>query len=511
MRKTGVLLHLSSLPSCWGIGDFGQESVRFASFLNKAGISLWQILPVTPIAEIMGNSPYSPTSAFAGNFLFISPELLVDSGFLSKNDPDLIDPPIFSKEKVDFPKVRRFKQKLLHKAFERFKVRKNDFKNDYEFFLHQNQYWVESWSFFTALKKFYKGKPWFEWDKGIKHRTHEALHQAWLDYKNEIEYERFVQFVFFQQAKDFRALLNYLNIELVGDVPIYTTLDSADVWVKPWLFQLDHELRPAFVAGVPPDYFSETGQLWGNPLYDWDAMRCEDDNFSWWRSRLRHSLQLFNFLRIDHFRGLVGYWSVPTDEETAKNGSWVAVPYQDFFAALRKDFPDSPFWAENLGIITQDVDSVMKDMGFPGMLILQFAWNGTPSNYYAPHNHTNDNVVYTGTHDNNTTLGWFMEDVTEEEINSLSTYIGKEINEGNICEELIRLTLSSVADYAVIPMQDFLRLGTEARFNKPSTPSGNWDWRMLPGMATETLAQEILKKVKIYGRSPANHDTKIKP
>jgi 4-alpha-glucanotransferase len=258
---------------------------------------------------------------------------------------------------------------------------------------------------------------------------------------------------------------------------------------------------------VPPDYFSKTGQLWGNPLYNWNTMR--EDNFSWWMSRLCHSLQLFNFLRIDHFRGLVGYWSVPADEKTAENGAWQAVPHRDFFAALRKEFPNGQFWAENLGIITQDVDSVMKEMEFPGMLILQFAWNETPSNYYAPHTHRICNVAYTGTHDNNTTLGWFMDDATKEEQSSLSEYIGKDINKDNVCEELIRLTLSSVADCAVIPMQDFLKLGTEARFNKPSTTSGNWSWRMLPDMATKTLAHEIYKKVKIYGRSRAKRDTEI--
>jgi 4-alpha-glucanotransferase len=274
-----------------------------------------------------------------------------------------------------------------------------------------------------------------------------------------------------------------------------------DVWVKSWLFQLDKDLSPTFIAGVPPDYFSKTGQLWGNPLYNWDIMA--ESNYSWWISRLRHSLQLFNYLRIDHFRGLVGYWAVPSDEKTAENGSWQEVPHKDFFAALRKEFPDSPFWAENLGIITQDVDSTMKDMGFPGMLILQFAWDKVSKNYYAPHNHTTDNVVYTGTHDNNTTLGWFIEDTTKEERNNISAYLGKEINKENICEELIRLALSSVANYAVIPMQDFLKLGAEARFNKPSIPSGYWSWRMLPEAATETLSQEIFKKVKIYGRSCA--------
>ncbi|MCL2146989.1 MAG: 4-alpha-glucanotransferase [Synergistaceae bacterium] len=510
MRKAGVLLHISSLPSRWGIGDFGPESIRFASFLNKAGVSLWQILPITPIEQAMGNSPYSPTSAFAGNYLFISPDLLVDSGLLNKNDPDLIAPPVFSNEKVDFSLVGNFKQRLMHKAFERFMTRINDYKDDYELFFYQNQYWLESWSFFAALKKINKGKPWYEWDKGLKHRTHEALHQAWLDYKNEIEYERFVQFIFFRQANEFKKELNNLKIELVGDVPIYITLDSADVWVKPWLFQLDSELCPTFVAGVPPDYFSKTGQLWGNPLYNWDIMKREDDNFSWWRSRLRHSLNLFNFLRIDHFRGLVGYWSVPYAEKTAENGSWMSVPHNEFFAALRQEFPDRPFWAENLGVITQDVYSIMKEMGYPGMLVLQFAWNNVSSNYHSPHNHTNDNVIYTGTHDNDTTRGWFME-TTEGEKENLSAYIGKDINEDNVCEELIRLALSSVANYAVIPMQDFLKLGAEARFNKPSTPSGNWTWRMLPGMANETLAQGILKKVKIYGRGPAKYDTKIKP
>ena len=499
MRKAGALLHISSLPSRWGIGDFGPEAVRFASFLNSAGISVWQILPITPVEEIMGNSPYSPASAFAGNFLYISPDLLIKSGLLEKNDADIINPPLFSNETVEFRKVRDYKSKLLRKAFERFKSKK-DF-SDYELFFSQNQHWVESWSFFAALRRVNKGKAWYEWDKGLKFRTHEALHQAWLDNQNEIEYERFVQYVFFQQAKEFRKALSDLKIQLVGDVPIYTTLDSADVWVNPHLFQLDEDLRPTFVAGVPPDYFSMTGQFWGNPLYNWDAMR--NDNFSWWVTRLRHSLFLFDTLRIDHFRGLIDYWSIPSDEKTAENGSWQTVPHGEFFAALKREFPHCPFWAENLGIITDNVVSTMKEMEFPGMIVLQFAWKDTPYNYYAPHNHTNNNVVYTGTHDNNATLGWFMDDAEKEETNSISNYAGKEINKDNICEELIRMALSSVANYAVIPMQDFLKRGSESRFNKPSTPTGNWSWRMLPGMADETLACKILKKVQIYGRSSA--------
>lgn len=499
MRKCGALLHISSLPSRYGIGDFGPESVKFASFLRDAGLSMWQILPLTPTEEVMGNSPYSPTSAFAGNFLFISPDMLVCEGFLDKNDPDILNPPSFPTDKTDFTSVWKFKEKLLHRAFDKFQEKK-DFA-EYEIFFNENRYWLESWSFFAAIRKLKKGQAWYEWEDELKFRTHEALHEVWTKYQKEIEYERFVQFLFHQQAYAFRKMLSEFGIELVGDLPIYVTLDSADVWANPWLFELDEKLAPRSVAGVPPDYFSKTGQLWGNPLYNWDAMR--EDGFPWWMNRLRHSLKMFDLLRIDHFRGLFGYWSVPVEEKTAERGVWRGVPHGEFFGALMREFPQHPFLAENLGIITQDIIMAMKSMGLPGMIVLHFAWNSVADNSYAPHNNAPDNVIYTGTHDNNTTRGWFKNDATEEEKKTLSLYTGKEIDENNVSEEFIRMALSSVAERAIIQMQDFLNLDGEARVNTPSTPAGNWSWRMSASALNSTLAKNILKKVKIYGRSRA--------
>lgn len=495
MRKSGVLLPIFSLPSRWGVGDFGREGVRFAKFLNRAGLRIWQILPTTPTEEVMGNSPYSPNSVFAGNFLFISPDGLTADGFLDKDD--VKDAPDFPTDKVDYPAVRAYKTKLLKKAYERFK--RGGKTDEYWKFFEANRYWLESWSFFATLRALNGGKPWYEWEDGLKFRTHEALHAAWVEHEDAIEYERFVQFVFFKQAADFRAALALNDVELIGDIPIYTTRDSSDVWSNTRLFDLDEGLEPLSVAGVPPDYFSKTGQYWGNPLYKWDVM--ENENFEWWLSRLHHALATVDMLRIDHFRGLIAYWAINAAEKTAVNGEWRNVPYQRLFARMRDEFPGRPFLAENLGVITDDVTAVMKEMELPGMLVLHFAWDDPAHNAYAPHNHTRDNVVYTGTHDNNTTRGWFRSDITEEARKNLEMYTGRKLDSGNIAPELIRIAMSSVAERAVIPLQDFLGLDGSARVNRPSSPKGNWEWRLEPGLLTDELADMISDYVEIYGRN----------
>ncbi|MDR2529341.1 MAG: 4-alpha-glucanotransferase [Synergistaceae bacterium] len=495
VRKSGVLLSVTSLPSKYGIGDLGPEASRFAEFLKKAGQRVWQVLPLTVVDGGSGNSPYSPPSAFAGNPLLISPKVMAASGLIGADD--LKDAPAFTHGRIDYDLVRGCKNKLLRLAWLNFK--KAGQRTEYEGFFKDNRHWLEPYSFFAALKEDHGGKCWYDWPEHLKYRHHEALHRTWEALRDEIEYHRFVQFVFYSQISSLRDCLRQFDIEFVGDMPIYMTLDCADVWANPHLFELDEQLLPISVAGVPPDYFSRTGQLWGNPLYRWDAM--ESDGFQWWMNRLRHLLRVFDKIRIDHFRGLIGYWAVPADADTAETGCWRSAPHQRFFERLSWEFPNRPFWAENLGVLTPEIEAARKGMGLPGMLVLHFAFGDPGQNLYAPHNHTLDSVVYTGTHDNNTSLGWFEEDGTSKEISNLTLYLGKEISRSTICGDMIRMAMSSVAETAVIPMQDYLELGEEARMNVPSTPTGNWEWRMLPGQASDHLAAHIKTLSRLYGRA----------
>jgi 4-alpha-glucanotransferase len=496
VRKSGVLMSLTSLPSKHGIGDLGPEASRFAEFLKNAGQTVWQVLPLTAVDGGNGNSPYSPPSAFAGNPLLISLETMAASGLL--DEEDLEDMPVFAHGRVDYDLVRTSKDALLRRAWNNFKNAKQ--WTEYDDFFSANRYWLESYSFFAAIKEIQGGKCWCEWPDGLKYRHHEVLHKTWETCSDEIMYHRFVQFIFYSQMTAFRDCLEQFDIEFVGDMPIYMTLDSADVWANPHLFELDERMRPVSVAGVPPDYYSETGQLWGNPLYRWDAM--EADGFQWWMNRLRHLLTYFDKIRIDHFRGLIGYWSSPADATTAEKGCWRGVPHERFFGRIAWEFPSRPFWAENLGILTPDIDAARKGMGLPGMLVLHFAFGDPSDNPYAPHNHAPDNVVYTGTHDNNTSLGWFEEEGSPKEIANLILYLGKEVTRDTICGDMIRMAMSSVAETAVIPMQDYLELGAKSRMNIPSTPSGNWKWRMMPGQTTDELAARIRTVTKLYGRLP---------
>ena len=493
VRKSGILLPLTSLPSKYGIGDLGPEAIRFAEFLKKAGQTIWQVLPPTVVDGGNGNSPYSPPSAFAGNPLLISPEVLVSWGLLDKDD--LKDVPSFEPGRVEYDRVRAYKNTLLRRAWANFKNMGQ--RTEYKEFFSINRYWLESYSFFAAFKEIREGECWYHWPDPLKYRYHEALHQAWETSQDEIEYHRFVQYLFHTQVKALRDCLRQFGIEFVGDMPIYMTLDCADVWMSPQLFELDDQLKPVFVAGVPPDYYSATGQLWGNPLYRWDAMMA--DNFYWWMSRLRHLLTLFDKIRIDHFRGLIGYWSVPAGEKTAEKGCWRSAPHERFFERLSWEFPDKPFWAENLGNLTPEIENARRGMGLPGMLVLHFAFSDPARNPYAPHNHAFDNVIYTGTHDNNTSIGWF-ENAASKEISNLILYLGKEITRDTICGDMIRMAMSSVAETAVVQMQDYLELGEKSRMNLPSTPYGNWEWRMLPGQITDELASHIRTLTKLYDR-----------
>ena len=497
-RSAGILLPVTSLPSEYGIGDFGPEACKFADFLHSAGQKIWQVLPMTTIDPGCGNSPYSPTSAFAGNHLLISPDKLVEDGLLTDDELKKAAAKYdFTKnlERVDYESARDFKNEILATACKRLmKGNASDFRT-----FTSGTEWLEDFALFSVIKQVYGGAPWYEWPDDLKHRDKASLRKFKTEYSDEITRQEFAQYIFFRQVRELHGYLNGLGIEIVGDMPLYVTMDCADVWQNPGQFNLDEDLNPVTVAGVPPDYFSATGQLWGNPCYNWKTM--ESDGFTWWIRRLRNLLAMFDRIRIDHFRGLVAYWAVPYGEETAKNGEWVDVPYEKFFAALKENFPAMPFWAENLGIITPDVEQVRRDYGLPGMLVLHFAFGNPWDNPYAPHNHTRDSVVYTGTHDNNTSRGWFENDATEDEINNFASYIGRSIMDGYIfASEVTRLAVSSVADTAIIPMQDYLRLGAEARINVPSTPSGNWEWRMTADAIPDGLADRIGAACKLYGR-----------
>lgn len=498
-RCAGILLPVTSLPSKYGIGDFGSEAFKFADFLHDAGQKLWQVLPITTTDPGCGNSPYSPTSAFAGNYLLVSPDSLIDDGLLTADELKKISAKYdFTKtpEHVDYESARAFKTEILNAAHKHMmKGNHSDFRE----FVSGTE-WLEDFALFSVIKQVQGGAAWYEWPDDLKHRDKDALSKFKAEYSDEISRQEFYQYIFFRQVTALHKYLNGLEIEIVGDMPLYVTLDCADVWQKPEQFDLDDELNPVTVAGVPPDYFSATGQLWGNPTYKWDVM--EKDGFDWWIKRLKNLLTMFDRIRIDHFRGLAAYWAVPYGEETAKNGEWIDVPCEKFFAALRENFPEMPFWAENLGIITPDVEQLRKDYNLPGMLVLHFAFGNPSDNPYAPHNHTRDSVVYTGTHDNNTSRGWFENDATEDEIKNFSLYIGRDVMDGYIfTSEVTRLAVSSVADTAVIPMQDYLRLGAEARINVPSTPSGNWLWRMQSDAIPDGLADRIKAACKLYGRA----------
>ena len=497
-RSAGILLPITSLPSKFGIGDFGPEALNFAKFLHDAGQKLWQVLPLTTIDSGCGNSPYSPTSAFAGNFLLTSPELLVSDNLILSDELNRLAAKYdFNKDpdKVDYEAAREFKTEVLNAAYKRYvKIGGGKFEA-----FRKSASWLRDFALFSVIKQANGGAPWYEWPDELKHHEPDAIKNFSAEYSNEIARQEFYQFIFFMQASELRERLKKLNIELVGDMSLYVTRDCADVWQNPGLFDFDEDLNPVTVAGVPPDYFSATGQLWGNPTYKWDVM--EQQGFKWWIERLKTLFLLFDKVRVDHFRGLVAYWAVPYGETTAQNGEWVDVPYEKFFACLKENFPTMPFWAENLGIITPDVEALRKKMELPGMLVLHFAFGNPADNPYAPHNHTRDSVVYTGTHDNNTSRGWFENDATEDEIKNFSSYVGRDIMDGYIfTSEVTRLAVSSVADTAIIPMQDYLRLGAEARTNTPSTPTGNWAWRMREGAIPDGLADRIKAACSLYGR-----------
>ncbi|MFH1258805.1 MAG: 4-alpha-glucanotransferase [Elusimicrobiota bacterium] len=495
-RGSGVLLHITSLPSPYGVGDMGPEAYKFVDFLTQAKQKFWQILPLNPTDQACGNSPYSSISTFAGNPLLISIEFMLTDGFLEKNDLESL--PQFSNEKVDFSAVVNYKQKIFDLAFQQFKGKDN--KYDYENFCLEHSDWLDNFALFVALKSNFGGKAFSEWPKELRDRLPKSLQAVKNKFKERIEREKFLQYIFFKQWFSLKNYCNKNGVKLVGDVPIYVNYDSVSVWTNPQYFKLNEDKQLTHLAGVPPDYFSQTGQLWGNPVYRWDVLK--ESGYRWWIQRMTHNLNLFDLVRIDHFRGFVAYWEVPAGEQTAVNGKWVEAPSKDFFSTLCKRFSSLPIIAEDLGNITDEVRDVMHYFAFPGMKLLLFAFGeNLPEHPYLPHNYNHHCVVYTGTHDNNTVRGWFEKDIAEEDKRRLFDYLGQEVSAENVPWELIRLAMQSVANMVIIPLQDILGLGDDARINRPATLNDNWRWRVLPEQLNSSIAAKLLKITEIYGRA----------
>lgn len=495
-RGSGILLHITSLPSRFGIGDLGPEAYRFVDFLAKAGQKYWQVLPLNPTDPGAGNSPYYSPSAFAGNPLLISPELLQQEGLLSEGDLKDDFPPT---NQVDFQAVIDLKKRLFHIAFKNFRKNDEHLGNSFSEFCAAEAQWLDDFALFNAAKIHFTHRTWTEWREDVRDRQPAALDSLRQELHDQIEYEKFLQFVFFRQWMNLKNYCEEKSVEVIGDVPYYVSLDSADVWKNHPIFKLDEKRQPTHVAGVPPDYFSETGQLWGNPVYRWEALR--EQKYAWWIDRLEHNFKMYHWIRIDHFRGFVSYWEVPASEETAINGKWVKAPAEDFFNTVLEKNPRMPIIAEDLGVITDDVREIIRKFDFPGMKILLFAFDESlPRNPYAPHNHVPNCLIYTGTHDNNTTRGWFEEEAPPEMKQRFMRYIGRKITAGEVHWEMIRLALMSVANLAIIPMQDVLGLASEAKMNRPGTADGNWKWRLTPGQISEAAIKKLREMTEIYGR-----------
>lgn len=492
-RASGILLHPTSLPGPHGIGDFGAAAFRFVDWLAGAGQRLWQIMPLGPTGY--GDSPYSSPSAFAGNPLLISLEWLQGDGLL--DDGVFIDTPDFPDAQVDFGAVSSFKDRLLRGSYQRFQSAAGDrFREAHDAFCAEEAWWLDDYALFMANKGANDMRGWQDWDEPIRIHGESAVADARADLSDEVAFIQYVQFQFQRQWLELRAYANQRGIRIVGDIPIFVAEDSSDVWANQSQFKVNAEGRAVAVAGVPPDPFSATGQIWGNPLYDWRAMR--EDDYRWWRRRIGRTIQLVDIVRIDHFRAFAAAWVVPAGSDTAATGHWERTPGGEVFAAINRQFGDVPVIIEDLGVITPDVISLREILGYPGMNVLQFAFEDDPTNVYLPHNYRRDSVVYTATHDNQTTVGWF-ESRSDQERRAIQRYLGRD--GADIAWDLIRLALSSVADTAILAMQDVLRLGDEARMNVPGAALGNWSWRCHDDHLTDELARGLRDVTQLYGRA----------
>jgi 4-alpha-glucanotransferase len=483
-RVSGVLLHVTSLPSYGGVGDLGPAARAFVDFLAASKQRLWQVLPLSPTGY--GSSPYSALSAFAGNPILISLEVLVEQGWLAA---ERIQGLPGHNGPVDFGAVWDKKIPLIEEAAGNFLDRATDEQRlRFQHFCNDNISWLQDYAMYTVLRRLHGFASWHEWPEEYAHRKGDALSRVMNEHGRELAVEQAVQFFFSEQWCTLRAYCAERDIKILGDIAIFVSYDSADVWTNPDLFELDEDLRPLRVSGVPPDYFSATGQRWGNPLYRWDVMK--DRGFDWWVARVRRSLTLYDIVRLDHFRGFEAYWSIAADELTAINGQWVKAPGHDLFKRMREVFGDLPFIAEDLGLITKEVDELREHYGLPGMRILQFGFGDRGGHLYLPHRFVPNTVVYTGTHDNNTTLGWWVDDANEVERAGAQAYLQTINDPRDIVGAMIRCAARSVADTCIIPLQDILHLGSEARMNTPAAGYGNWSWRFaLDALQPETALQ----------------------
>ncbi len=496
-RVSGILLHITSLPSDYGIGDLGRAAFRFADFLTRTNQRLWQILPLGPVG--FGASPYSAESTFAGNPLLISPEPLVEYGLLTEADlKPLTDLP---DDHVDYEHVETRKKAVLRKAFERYQSNRSAAsKANLEQFRTDHASWLEDYALYAALKEAHDGAPWTDWDAPLARRDPDALDRAREEHADAIEMHTFWQYLFHRQWTALQSYCHARDIRLFGDLPIYVSRDSADVWANQELFRLDEDGSPSVVAGVPPDYFSTDGQRWGNPLYHWDKMR--DNDYEWWKARMRRTLDRVDLVRLDHFRGFESYWEIPADAETAVTGQWRDGPGVPFFESLKAELGELPVVAEDLGVITDEVEALRDAFDFPGMAVLQFAFENDPDNKFLPHNYHRNLVAYPGTHDNNTTMGWWENDLTlPEACQYARDYLNLDASDADIHEQAHRYLMASVADRVVTPLQDVLGLGEEARMNNPGEPEGNWTWRVTPDQVTEEAEERLSALTRIYGRA----------
>ena len=498
MRTSGVLMPISSIPSPYGIGTMGKQARKFVDFLVKGGQKYWQILPICPTSY--GDSPYQSFSSFAGNPYFIDLEYLCKDKLLPKKECESFQWGSNPKY-VDYGIMYESRYALLRKVYARFTKKE---PQDFEKFCENEKQWLDDYALFMALKDANGGQAWSNWDKSLRLREKKAMEEATEKYSEEIRFYKMLQYLFYQQWNALKTYANEAGIEIIGDVPIYVAGDSADVWANPDQFYLDKNLEPIEVAGCPPDAFSDDGQLWGNPLFRWDVMK--KDGYTWWTRRIKAMSELYDIIRIDHFRGFDSFYAIPAKDDTAKNGQWKQGPGMDLFCELEKKLGKLPIIVEDLGFLTPSVHKLLKDSGFPGMKVIQFAFDSREESDYLPHTYTNHCVVYTGTHDNDTVMGW-MKTAPKASVKYAKEYLNLTKEEGYNWG-MMRAAWSSVADMAIVPMQDILGLGSEARINTPSTLGNNWKWRATPEQIDAKVAKKLYHYMQMYGR--VNKDIKTK-
>jgi 4-alpha-glucanotransferase len=495
-RASGILLHVTSLPSPFGIGDLGPGAYRFTDFLARSGQSLWQVLPLNPTSAYHDYAPYSSISASAGNPLLVSPQRLVEEGFLELSD--LAHGYEFPADRVRYRAAVEFKTRLLERTFERWLAGPAD--PDYRRFCSDHSVWLDDYALFAALRAYHGEAGWADWPAGVRDREPRALREWREKLAGEVERHRFYQYLFHRQWLDLKRHCNERGIHILGDMPIYVDYDSVDVWAHRNIFKLEDGIRPSVVAGVPPDYFSATGQLWGNPVYNWNALARS--GYAWWVDRMAANLELYDMVRIDHFRGFIACWEVDPQEKTAIEGKWVHAPAVDFFRTLLKRFPYLPVVVEDLGYITADVREVVNLFGFPNMKVLLFAFGSDePLHPYQPHTYSHNTVAYTGTHDTNTARGWYETEASPDDMRRLERYLGRPTSADRVHWDLVRLGMASVADTFIAPMQDITGVGSAGRMNVPSVGRANWRWRLTSDQLDHAPVDRLEELTRIYGRA----------